>query len=213
VANLIDADLLALITDIAGLYTGDPRRDPKAELIPRVERITAEIERLAGGTDTPHAVGGMITKIEAAKLATAGGADVVIANGNEPGVLERLVRGESIGTLFPAAIDRMESRKRWMLAGLAARGSITVDGGAARALVGQNKSLLPAGVKHVEGRFERGDAVSILDEDGRRIAIGVTNYDRDDVAAIKGVRSDRIEQTLGHEYGAEVVHRSNLVVL
>jgi glutamate 5-kinase len=213
VANLVDADLLALITDIAGLYTGDPKRDQDAALIPRVEKITPEIERIAGGTDTPHAVGGMATKIEAAKLATAGGADVVIASGHEPGVLERLVRGESIGTLFPAAIDRMESRKRWMLAGLAARGKIIVDEGAAKALSGQGKSLLPAGVKGVEGRFERGDAVSIYDPAGQRIAIGVANYGRQEVEAIQGVRSDRIEQVLGHEYGSEVVHRSNLVLL
>jgi glutamate 5-kinase len=213
VANLVDADLLALITDTPGLYTDDPRRNEEAELIPRVDKITPEIDRLAGGTDTPFAVGGMATKIEAAKLATAGGADVVIASGHEAGVLERLVRGESIGTLFPAAIDRMESRKRWMLAGLAARGKIIVDDGAARALASQGKSLLPAGVRSVEGRFERGDAVAICAPDGTRVAIGVSNYDRHEVEAIQGLRSDRIEQVLGHEYGAEVVHRSNLVVL
>jgi glutamate 5-kinase len=137
----------------------------------------------------------------------------VIASGHEPGVLERLVRGESIGTLFPAAIDRMESRKRWMLAGLAARGKIIVDEGAAKALAGQGKSLLPAGVKGVEGRFERGDAVSIYGPSGQRLAIGVANYGRQEVEAIQGVRSDRIEQVLGHEYGSEVVHRSNLVLL
>ena len=213
VANLVDADLLALLTDTGGLYTGDPRRDPSAQLVPRVERVTPEIERLASDTETRHGVGGMITKLQAAKLATAGGADVVIANGHEPNVLERLVQGEALGTLFPATTDRMESRKRWMLAGLAARGKIVIDAGAAKALLSQGRSLLAAGVREVAGRFDRGDTVSIYADDGRRIAIGVTSYGREDVAAIRGVRSDRIAQVLGHEYGAEVVHRNNLVLL
>ena len=213
VANLVDADLLALLTDTGGLYTTDPRRDQSAQLVPRVERITPEIERLASDTETRHGVGGMITKLQAAKLATAGGADVVIASGHEPNVLERLVQGEALGTLFPATTDRMESRKRWMLAGLAARGKIVIDAGAAKALLSQGRSLLAAGVREVAGRFERGDTVSIYADDGRRIAIGVTSYGREDVAAIRGVRSDRIAQVLGHEYGAEVVHRNNLVLL
>ena len=213
VANLVDADLLAILTDTGGLYTADPRRDPDAQLIPRVERITPEIERLAGDSETPHGVGGMITKLQAAKLACGGGADVAIANGHEPHVLERLVRGEALGTFFPAATDRLESRKRWMLAGLAARGKIVVDAGAAKALLSQGRSLLPAGVCDVAGPFERGDTVSICADDGRRFAIGITNYGNEDVAAIRGVRSDRIARVLGHEYGAEVVHRNNLVLL
>jgi len=213
VANLLDADLLVILTDTGGLHTADPRRDPKAQLVPRVERITPEIEQLAQDTEAPHGVGGMITKLQAARLATAGGADVVIASGREPRALERLVEGEALGTLFPATTDRMESRKRWMRAGLAARGKIVVDAGAAKALVSQGKSLLPAGVCDVVGPFERGDTVSICAEDGQRIAIGVTNYRDDDVAAIRGLRSDRIAEALGHEYGAEVVHRNNLVLL
>jgi glutamate 5-kinase len=213
VANLIDADLLAMLTDTGGLYTADPRRHPTAELIPRVERITPEIEGLAQDTGTQQGVGGMVTKLQAAKLATAGGANVAIAGGHEPNALERLVAGEALGTFFPATGDRMESRKRWMLAGLAARGKIVVDAGAAKALLSQGKSLLPAGVRDVTGPFDRGDTVSIYSEDGHRIAAGITNYGHDDVAAIRGLRSDRIAQTLGHEYGAEVVHRNNLVLL
>lgn len=213
VANLLDADLLALLTDTSGLYTADPRRHADAQLIPRVERITPEIERLAGDAETPHGVGGMITKLQAAKLATAGGADVVIADGREPNALERLAQGEALGTLFPATSDRMESRKRWMLSGLSARGKIIVDAGAAKALRSHGRSLLPAGVRDVVGPFERGDAVSIYDEDGHRVAIGITSYSHEDAAAIRGVRSDRIPQVLGHEYGAELVHRNNLVVL
>ena len=213
VANLLDADLLVLLTDTGGLHTADPRRDADARLIPRVERITPEIEQLAGGTETEHGVGGMITKLQAAKLATAGGADVVIANGREPGALERLARGEEFGTFFPATGDRVESRKRWMLAGLSARGKIVVDDGAAKALTAQGKSLLPAGVRDVAGPFARGEAVAICDEQGKRLPIGITNYGHEDAAAIRGLRSDRIEDALGHEYGAELVHRNNLVVL
>jgi glutamate 5-kinase len=213
VANLVDADLLVLLTDTGGLHTADPRRDPKAQLIPEVKRITPEIEALAGGTDSRHGVGGMVTKLQAAKLATAGGADVVIASGHEPDALVRLAGGEALGTRFPATADKIESRKRWMLAGLAARGKIVVDAGAAKALLTQGKSLLPAGVRDASGAFDRGDTVSIVDQRGRRIAAGVTNYGRHDVAAIAGARSDRIAAILGHEYGAEVVHRNNLVLL
>lgn len=213
VTNLVDAGLLALLTDTGGLYTADPRRHPDAELVPCVERVTPEIERLAGDAGTAHGVGGMVTKLQAAKLATGGGAAVVIASGHEPHVLERLARGERLGTLFPPTSDRMESRKRWMRAGLAARGKIIVDAGAAKALTSHGKSLLPAGVRDVSGRFERGDTVSIYDERGERIAIGISNYGREEAAAIRGVRSDRIANVLGHEYGAEVVHRNNLVLL
>ncbi len=213
VTNLVDADLLVMLTDTGGLHTADPRRDPGAELIDRVERITPEIEALADDAATPHGVGGMITKLEAAKLATAGGADVVIANGHHEGVLERLVAGEVGGTAFPATADRMESRKRWMLSGLSTRGKIVIDAGAAKAVVSQGRSLLPAGVREVAGPFDRGDSVSICSDDGRELAIGVTNYGHEDAAAICGLRSDKIEETLGHEYGAELVHRNNLVLL
>jgi glutamate 5-kinase len=213
VANLVDADLLAILSDVGGLYTADPRRDAKAELIPRVERITPEIEALAGGSGSAHGVGGMVTKLQAAKLASAGGTDVVIANGHEPDALERLAGGEALGTLFVATGDRMESRKRWMLSALAARGKIVVDAGAAKALRSGGKSLLPAGVKDIEGPFERGDTVPIFDEEGHRIAVGITNYAHDDASAIRGVRSDKIADLLGHEFGAELVHRNNLVVL
>ena len=212
VANLVDADLLVLLTDQAGLYTADPRRDTSARLIPRVERIDAEIERLAGDT-RGRGVGGMTTKVQAAKLALAGGADVVIADGRRPDVLVSAARGEEIGTLFPTSVDRMESRKRWMVAGLSLKGSIAVDEGASKALREQRRSLLPAGVCDVEGDFQRGDAVAITDGDGRRIACGIANYGAEEILRIRGLRSDRIEAELGHHYGGEVVHRDNLVIL
>jgi glutamate 5-kinase len=212
VANLVNADLLVLLTDQAGLFTADPRRDHSARLIPRVERIDAEIERLAGDT-VGRGVGGMVTKLQAARLALAGGTDVVIADGREREVLVRLARGEELGTIFPSPVDRMESRKRWMVAGLSLKGSIIVDDGASRALRDQGRSLLAAGVRDVEGEFERGDAVAITAGDGQRIACGIANYAAQEILRIRGVRSDRIESVLGHHYGGEVVHRDNLVLL
>ena len=212
VTNLVDADLLVLLGDIAGLFTADPTRDERAQLISRVDRIDALIERLAGGT-RGRGSGGMATKIQAARLATASGATVIIADGRERDVLLRLVAGESIGTLFPPATSKMESRKRWMLTGLATRGRLVVDEGAVVALREQNKSLLPAGIREVEGDFERGDAVNIVDGEGNQIACGISNYSSKEIAKIKGARSDKIESLLGYGYGDEVVHRNNLVVL
>jgi len=213
VANLVDADLLVLLTDIDGLYTADPRIASGAERIERVDLIDARIEGLAAGTQSAAGIGGMTTKIQAARLATGGGTDVVIAAGKEPDGLVRLARGEALGTLFPTAVDRMESRKRWMLAGLSVKGSIVVDDGAAKVLANDRRSLLPAGVQDVRGSFSRGDAVNVVDAAGKRIACGIANYDAEDVLKIRGVRSDRIEEVLGHHYGAEVVHRDNMVSL
>jgi glutamate 5-kinase len=213
VANLIDADLLVLLTDTGGLYTADPRTHRAAKLIERVDRVTPEIEAIAGGSESARGTGGMITKLEAAKLATGGGSDVFIADGRERDALYRLASGEHVGTMLPARKSRVESRKRWMLSGLATKGAIVVDAGAAKALTERSKSLLPAGVRDVQGPFKRGDTVNIVLPDGHAIACGITNYDDRDLAAIRGLRSDRIESVLGHQYGSEVVHRNNLVVL
>lgn len=212
VANLVDADLLVILTNTDGLFTADPTLDPTATLIPRVERIDEAIERAAGDARSANSRGGMRTKLQAAKLATASGVDVVICNGHTPHVLNRVVAGEPIGTLFPATVDRLESRKRWMLSGLAARGRIIVDAGAEQAICARNTSLLPAGVVQVEGAFRRGDAVAIHNEAGLRIAYGIANYSDAEVNAIKGLRSDRILAVLGHAYGDEVVHRNNMVL-
>lgn len=213
VANLIEADLLAILTNIGGLYTADPHLDPSATLIPRVDRIDAAVEALAGGAISERAIGGMATKLQAARLATASGVDVVIASAHEPQVLPRLAAGERIGTYFPASTDRVESRKRWLLAGLAARGRIAVDAGAVHALRDLGRSLLPAGIIGAEGPFARGDTVTIVNAEGERIAYGITNYDHADVERIRGHRSDAIPTLLGHTFGAEVVHRNNLVLL
>jgi glutamate 5-kinase len=213
VANLIEADLLVILTNTDGLYTADPAVDPTARLIPRVDRIDEAIERLAGGTRSPRSRGGMKTKLQAARLACASGTDVVIANGYTPHVLNRIVAGEALGTRFPATVDRLESRKRWMRSGLAARGCIVVDAGAERALREQGTSLLPAGVVSASGPFQRGDIVTIANAAGERIAYGIANYSDADINRIKGHRSDRIVDILGYAYGAEVVHRNNLVLL
>jgi glutamate 5-kinase len=210
-ANLVDADLLVMLMTREGLYTSDPRLNPDAELVKRVDRIDASVEAYAGASER-HGTGGMITKLRAARLATAGGADVVIASGREPDVLQRLVAGESIGSLFPATGDRMESRKRWILSGLSVRGSVIVDEGAARALRERNTSLLPAGVKDVCGSFERGDAIEVT-AGGERIASGIANYSSGELDQICGAKSSQIASILGYDYGAEAVHRDNLVLI
>ncbi len=213
VANLIDADLLALLTDIGGLYTADPRYNPQAQHIRRVDKIDAEIKRMASATAGRQGIGGMTTKIEAARLATSSGVNVVIADGREPDILVRISQGEDTGTFFPAQVNKMESKKRWMLSGLASKGNVRVDKGAVLALKEHNKSLLPAGVIRAEGDFHRGDIVDILDEQGKRIGCGIVNYSSSDLAIIGGRHSDKILSLLGYDYGDEVVHRNNMVIL
>jgi len=211
VANLVDADLLLLLTDIDGLYTADPHRSPDARLITQVERISPEIERLTAGTTTGTGVGGMITKIEAAKLATACGITVVIADGRKKDIMLKLVSGEALGTRFSPISSKLESRKRWMLSGLSTRGKLVVDAGAAQALEKYNRSLLAAGIRGVEGKFERGDIVNIYDIKGFHLGCGIANYSSADIEIIKGVHSKKIAALLGYDYGSEVVHRDNLV--
>ena len=155
----------------------------------------------------------MTTKLEAARLATSWGVAVVIASGGEPDVLPDVVAGKERGTFFAPSASKMESRRRWLLSGLSTRGEIRVDSGAATALQSQHRSLLPAGVQEVRGDFNRHDVVLIVDSQGQRIACGVANYSSRDIAAIKGLHSDHIQEALGHRYGDEVVHRNNLVML
>jgi glutamate 5-kinase len=213
VANLLDADLLILLSDVHGLYTADPRKDPHAKLIPVVEKIDAEIEGMAGGAGTSRGTGGMATKIEAARLAMRSAIAVVITEGSIPNVITRLADGESIGTLFLPTASKVESRQRWMISRLASRGRIVIDDGAAAALRKKKGSLLPAGIKDTEREFRRGDMVDIVDLQGNRIACGMSNYGAAEVQLIKGAQSKQIMSLLGYEYGAEVVHRNNLVVL
>ena len=213
VANLVDADLLLLLGDVAGLYTADPYRYPDAQLIPQVDRIDSRIEHLADGTSNSRGIGGMVTKIEAAKLATASGITVVIADGREQDIILKLVDGETVGTHFRPFTDKLESRKRWMVSYLSPKSRLVVDSGAAGALRKQKGSLLPTGIKQVDGNFQRGDVVTIYDHKESLVGCGITNYGANDIRVIKGAQSKDIATLLGYDYGAEVVHRNNLVVL
>ena len=214
VANLVDSDLLVMLGEVEGLYTADPFMDSSACHIPVVEQLTEEkVERLGGPSWGSRGRGGMKTKLEAARLATASGVDVVIAGGRLPDVIGRLAAGNSVGTYFPTSTTKLESRKRWMLSGVSTRGEIVVDSGAVRALRIHNGSLLPAGVTSVKGPFERGDIISVLDGKRAQMACGISNYGSDDLSAIKGEHSHRISEILGHHYGDEVVHRNNMVII
>ncbi|MBI2916618.1 MAG: glutamate 5-kinase [Chloroflexi bacterium] len=213
VANLVDADLLVILSDIQGLFTADPRLNAQATLVTHVDSIDAEIEKAAGGSGSARGVGGMATKIQAAKLATASGAAVIIADGRQPEVLLRVLGNEAIGTYFAPAASKLESRQRWLVSGPPPRGKLRVDSGAATALKGQGKSLLAVGIQAVEGDFQRGDVVHVCDGGGKTIACGLVNYPSEDIARIRGQRSERIHELLGYAYGDEVVHRDNLVLV
>ena len=211
VANLIDADLLVMLTDVEGLYEADPRTHPEAKLLARVERIDAAVEAFGGGAHGPG-TGGMATKLRAAQIATQAGVDVIVASGRDAGILLAIAEGQARGTFFPAPGDRIESRKRWILAHITREGHVVVDAGAAAALRAQGRSLLPAGVATVAGRFQRGDAVEIRDPEGERVGAGTTNYASEELARIARLKSDRIVGTLGYTYGDEVIHRDNMVL-
>jgi glutamate 5-kinase len=212
VANLVDADLLIILTDQLGLYTADPRRDARAELIQQVVTIDDSIRSIAGRSSGTVGTGGMTTKIEAAELATRSGTDVVIAPGNEPDSVLRVLQGEPLGTRFPSQLSRIESRKRWILAE-AAQGSIRIDEGAAIALKQAGKSLLVVGVTEVAGNFERGATICVLDEQRQEIGRGIANYSADSLRAICGKQSHQIAEILGYEYGPTAIHRDNLVLV
>lgn len=212
VANLIDADLLILLTDQAGLYTADPRRHTTATLIPEVTSITDEIIALASGAGTVRGTGGMTTKIQAARLATESGVTVLVAGGTTDNVLIRAARGEAVGTRFRSNRSRMESRKRWILSGLTGKAAAQIDAGAVTAL-GRGRSLLPAGVVCIKGRFDRGDSVNIVGPEGHAVGCGVANYGAADLDRIKGRRSGEITKILGYHFGDEVIHRNNVVLL
>ena len=215
VANLIDADLLMLLSDVAGLYETDPGASPDAPPLAEISDLDAAL-RFAGpaAADTPHGGrGGMRAKVEAARLASSAGCNVVVAHGLEEDALLRIARGERLGTLFPARGSRPESRKRWLLSGLASAGAIIVDTGAARALRQQGRSLLSAGITEADGDFQRGDIVEVRDDRGKRIAVGISAYGSAEIQQIQGRRSEEISSILGYELGEEVIHRNNMAVL
>jgi glutamate 5-kinase len=213
VATLVNADLLLLLTDQAGLFTADPRKDPAAQLIPEVRKIDDSLLALAGGSITGLGTGGMTTKLQAANIARHAGVDVVIAAGGEPNVVARVAGGEPLGTRFPALATRLESRKAWILTGPKPAGMILVDDGAAEAICRRGRSLLPAGIRHIEGEFLRGDTVLIADLRRHELARGIASYTGADLRIIARCRSDEIEPRLGYTYGDVAIHRNDMILL
>lgn len=209
VAGMISADCLVLLSDIDGLYTAPPGQSADARRIDVVDNITPEIEAMAGDVGSELSRGGMVTKIEAAKIARSAGTSMVIALGRELHPIAQLDR-EAPCTWFVAPSDPVTARKRWISGQLEPRGSISVDAGAERAL-GSGKSLLPAGITGASGQFERGDLVRILAEDGRELGRGLAAYGKEDADRIKGKKSDAIEDVLGYRGRIELIHRDDLV--
>jgi glutamate 5-kinase len=211
VANLVEADVLIILTDQPGLYSGDPRRDPAATLLRSVRAGDPALERIAGGAGSAIGRGGMLTKVLAAKRAAGSGADTVIAWGREPDVLLRLAAGESIGTELVAATAKLAARKQWMVDHLQLRGAVVVDEGAAAKVRDEGKSLLPVGVVEVHGAFERGDVIAVRTADGTEIARGLANYPAAEARRIARKPSSQISEVLGYVNELELIHRTNLV--
>ena len=212
VAGCVEAELVAMLTDVEGLYDRDPR-ERGARLLHEVERITAEVERMAGGAGSERSTGGMATKVKAARRLMAQGVATALLSGRRPGALAALLQGEQIGTLFPAATERLSARDGWLSAAAKAKGTILVDAGARRAIETQGKSLLPSGVKGVAGHFGVGDPVEIAVDAARPFARGLAGYAADDVRRLAGKKSSEIAATLGFKVTDEVVHRNDLVLL
>jgi len=212
VASNLDADLLIILSDVDGLYTDNPKRSKKAELIPVVDEITPEIEHGAdkGGR---MGVGGMKTKLQAAKVVMKAGIPMVIVNGQEENILVRIIDGEGAGTLFMPKTEKLNGRAHWIRFASSPKGSIKVDAGAKSALTKNGGSLLASGIIDVENEFKSGDPVSIVDTDGVAFAKGITNYSSGDIEKIKGAQSREIERILGRKDYTEVVYRGNLVLL
>jgi glutamate 5-kinase len=213
VTNLIEAEVLVILTDQAGLYTGDPRQDPAARLVADAPAGDAALEAMAGGAGSAIGLGGMLTKVLAAKRAARSGAHTIIACGNEPDVLLRLAGGERLGTQLNAQSAALAARKQWLADHLQVRGSLLLDAGAATALRMHGKSLLAIGVHEVSGEFERGELVSCFDETRREIARGLVNYGSSDTRRILRTPSHEIEAKLGYVGEPELIHRDNLVLL
>ncbi|MFO1310362.1 MAG: glutamate 5-kinase [Burkholderiales bacterium] len=213
VTNLIEADVLVLLTDQQGLYTADPRRDSQATLVRTARAGDPALEAMAGGAGSEIGRGGMLTKVLAAKRAARSGASTVIACGREPDVLTRLAAGEAVGTALVAEAQTLAARKQWLADHVQLAGRLVLDAGAVRALSREGKSLLPIGVVAVEGSFERGEVVGCFAPDGREVARGLVNYGAADAARILRQPSSQIEAILGWVDEPELIHRDNLVLL
>lgn len=213
VANLIEADALVILTDQSGLYSADPRKHPEAEFIHQATAGDPALEAMAGGAGSAVGTGGMLTKILAAKRAARSGAHTIIASGREADVLNRLANNEGIGTHLRAEQVKTMAKKQWMADHLRVGGRVTLDAGASKALLQDGKSLLPIGVTHVEGHFERGDVIACLNADGHEIARGLVNYSSSETARIMRQPSQEIATILGYVDESELIHRDNLILL
>lgn len=213
VTNLLRADLLIMLSSVDGLYAEPPSTGKGAKIVPVVDSVTDEIKRLAFSDKTERGVGGMETKLRAAAIATNSGEAVIIANGREHDVLLKIMQGNTIGTLFLPAKQKLTSRKRWIGFSIRPKGRIFVDKGAAEALTKKGKSLLASGITTFEGDFEKGDVVSILDQDGVEFARGLINYPSNEVKKIAGLSTQTISKTLGSKPYDEVIHRDNMVLI
>ncbi|ADL51283.1 glutamate 5-kinase [Clostridium cellulovorans] len=212
VASLVEADLLAILSDIDGLYDSNPNQNPEAKLIPSVHKITKEIEAMAGGAGSSFGTGGMATKIKAAKIATAAGVSMVILNGASEDIINRFLEGETVGTLFHGTESPLQSKKHWIAYEAVPHGVLYVDNGAENALK-NNKSLLPKGITKVSGVFNDGDPIEILNEDGQSLAKGLTSYNSFEIKQIMGLETSEIEGVLGHKDYDVVVHKNNMVLI
>ena len=213
VTNLVDADLLILLTDQEGLFTADPRKDPGALRIPVVENVDGTTLAYAADTLAARSVGGMKTKLEAAQKAAEFGIPTVIADGLDARALERIFAGELTGTLFLPRLDSLTARQHWIAFTLQPAGSLTIDDGAKQALTEAKKSLLPSGVVGVQGKFLPGDPVDVIDREGNRLGRGLISYDSEEVTKLLGRRSTEIEKLLGYKGPDELIHRNNFVRL
>jgi glutamate 5-kinase len=212
VAGCVEAEVVAMMTDVEGLYDRDPA-SPGARLLAEVPRVNAEVERIAGGAGTERSTGGMATKVKAAKRLAAQGVATALLSARRPRALQDLLAGRDVGTWFPPAPERLQGRKGWLASAARGKGVILVDAGARRALVEQGRSLLPSGVRGVAGAFGVGDPVDIAVDARRPFARGLAGYGADEVRRLAGVKSSEIERTLGYKYLDEIVHRNDLVLL
>jgi len=213
VTNLVDADLLLILTDRDGLFEKDPKRYKNAALIKLVEEINSEIEKLAKGSTGKLGTGGMVSKVNAAKKTSIFGIPTIIVNGKVKGIITKVFKGEDVGTLFLPKKSKLSSRKHWIAFNLKPKGVLTVDDGAKKAIVERGKSLLSSGLLEAKGNFNFGDAVKCVDAGGLEFARGLVNYNTEDVIKLKGVHSREIEKILGYKYYDEIIHRDDLVVI
>jgi glutamate 5-kinase len=213
IVNAVEADLLVVLTDVEGLYESAPQPgEPAPPLIRTVEKITPEIEALASGAGSRFGSGGMVTKIQAAQNAARSGVATVLCHGKTKNVLQKLINGERLGTLFVAG-DRLSGQKHWLAFTAKTHGRVVIDSGAERALTGRGRSLLPAGVLRIEGRFGIGDSVSCVNEKGQEVARGLTGYSSDEILRVAGLPTKEISRVLGYSNGDEIIHRDDLVLV